>query len=79
MLRLSLSEDSIVQRQRLSRREESLRPLFDLVRSVDVFFKNLRSRVAVGEEQPILDRFACLSAAFGTCLDQGTSTAKLTA
>lgn len=41
MLRLALTGDSIVQRRLLSRGDATLRPLFDLIRSVDVSFTNL--------------------------------------
>jgi poly-gamma-glutamate synthesis protein (capsule biosynthesis protein) len=40
-LRLALTGDSIVQRRLLTRRDTTLRPLFDLIRDTDVSFTNL--------------------------------------
>jgi poly-gamma-glutamate capsule biosynthesis protein CapA/YwtB (metallophosphatase superfamily) len=40
-LRLALTGDSIVQRRLLTRKDTTLLPLFDLIRSVDVAFTNL--------------------------------------
>jgi poly-gamma-glutamate capsule biosynthesis protein CapA/YwtB (metallophosphatase superfamily) len=41
MLQIALTGDSILQRRLLSRRDATLRPLFDLIRSADVSFTNL--------------------------------------
>ncbi|MFC0407259.1 CapA family protein [Roseomonas elaeocarpi] len=41
VLRLALTGDSILQRRLLSRSDETLRPLFDLIRGTDVAFTNL--------------------------------------
>ena len=40
-LRLALTGDSIIQRRLLSRTDDEVRPLFDLIRDADLAFTNL--------------------------------------